>query len=102
MAGEPGGGEPAFRANLEAGWGAKVTEAMGIGDIGVSLWGECEEQAGMHLGARDFVHAELIDPQSGAPERSRTAPRANSSSPTCAIEPPRCCASAPATTSRSA
>jgi phenylacetate-CoA ligase len=47
---------------LEAGWGARVTEAMGIGDIGVSLWGECEQQDGMHLGARGFVHAELIDP----------------------------------------
>jgi phenylacetate-CoA ligase len=66
VAGEPGGGEPAFRAQLEEGWGAKVTEAMGIGDIGVSLWGECEEQDGMHLGARGFVHAELIDPDSGA------------------------------------
>lgn len=65
VAGEPGGGEPALRAKLEAGWGAKVTEAMGIGDIGVSLWGECEEQDGMHLGARGFVHAELIDPETG-------------------------------------
>jgi len=67
VAGEPGGGEPAFRAALEEGWGAKVTEAMGIGDIGVSLWGECEHQDGMHLGARGFVHAELIDPQSQEP-----------------------------------
>ncbi len=66
VAGEPGGGEPAFRARLEEGWGAKVTEAMGIGDIGISLWGECEEQDGMHLGARGFVHAELIDPDTGA------------------------------------
>jgi phenylacetate-CoA ligase len=66
VAGEPGGGEPSFRAQLEEGWGAKVTEAMGIGDIGVSLWGECEEQVGMHLGARGFVHAELIEPESGA------------------------------------
>jgi phenylacetate-CoA ligase len=66
VAGEPGGGEPAFRAKLEAGWGARVTEAMGIGDIGVSLWGECEEQGGMHLGARGFVHAELIDPETGS------------------------------------
>jgi phenylacetate-CoA ligase len=65
VAGEPGGGEPAFREKLEEGWGAKVTEAMGIGDIGVSLWGECEEQDGMHLGARGFVHAELIDPDTG-------------------------------------
>jgi phenylacetate-CoA ligase len=39
---------------------------MGIGDIGISLWGECEEQDGMHLGARGFVHAELIDPETGA------------------------------------
>ena len=63
VAGEPGGGEPSFRAKLEEGWGARVTEAMGIGDIGVSLWGECEAQDGMHLGARGFVHAELIDPE---------------------------------------
>jgi phenylacetate-CoA ligase len=66
VAGEPGGGEPAFRAKLEQGWGARVTEAMGIGDIGVSLWGECEEQDGMHLGAHGFVHPELIDPETGA------------------------------------
>jgi phenylacetate-CoA ligase len=66
VAGEPGGGEPGFRARLEAGWGATVTEAMGIGDIGPSLWGECEEQDGMHLGARGFVHAELVDPATGA------------------------------------
>jgi phenylacetate-CoA ligase len=63
VAGEPGGGEPAFRSKLEEGWDAKVTEAMGIGDIGVSLWGECEQQQGMHLGARGFVHAELVDPE---------------------------------------
>jgi phenylacetate-CoA ligase len=62
VAGEPGGGEEAFRARLEEGWGAKVTEAMGVGDIGPSLFGECEQQSGMHLGARGFVHAELIDP----------------------------------------
>lgn len=66
VAGEPGGGEPAFRDRLQAGWGAQVTEAMGIGDIGVSLWGECERRDGMHLGARGFVHAELIDPETGA------------------------------------
>ena len=67
VAGEPGGGEPRFRARLQEGWGAKVTEAMGIGDIGVSLWGECEEQNGMHLGARSFVHPELIDAATAEP-----------------------------------
>jgi phenylacetate-CoA ligase len=66
VAGEPGGGEPALRATLEDGWGARVTEAMGIGDIGISLWGECEEQDGMHLGARGFVYPEVIDPDTGA------------------------------------
>jgi phenylacetate-CoA ligase len=65
VAGEPGGGEPAFRARLEEGWGARVTEAMGVGDIGVSLFGECEERDGMHLGARGFVHLEVIDPETG-------------------------------------
>jgi phenylacetate-CoA ligase len=66
VAGEPGGGEPALRAKLEDGWGARVTEAMGIGDIGISLWGECEEQDGMHLGARGIVYPELVDPETGA------------------------------------
>ena len=66
VAGEPGGGEPGFRAALQHAWGATVTEAMGIGDIGVSLWGECEHQDGMHLGAHGFVHPELIDTD-GAP-----------------------------------
>jgi phenylacetate-CoA ligase len=65
VAGEPGGGEPAFRARIEEAWGARVTEAMGIGDIGPSLFGECEAQQGMHLGARGLVHVELIDPDTG-------------------------------------
>ena len=65
VAGEPGGGEPAMREKLQNAWGATVTEAMGIGDISVSLWGECEEQHGMHFSGRGFVHFELIDPQTG-------------------------------------
>ncbi|SLN49409.1 phenylacetate--CoA ligase family protein [Roseisalinus antarcticus] len=66
VAGEPGGGEPALRARLEEAWGAKVTEAMGIGDISVSLWGECDHQTGMHFSGRGIVHAEVIDPETGA------------------------------------
>jgi phenylacetate-CoA ligase len=65
VAGEPGGGEPALRAHLERAWGATVTEAMGVGDIGPSLLGECEEQQGMHIGARGFVHVELVEPETG-------------------------------------
>lgn len=67
VAGEPGGGEPAMRARLETAWGAKVNEVMGIGDIAVSLWGECEHQTGMHFSGHGLVHFELIDPESGAP-----------------------------------
>lgn len=67
VAGEPGGGEAAMRSSLESAWGAKVTEAMGIGDISISLWGECEHQQGMHFSGRGFVHFELIDPVSEQP-----------------------------------
>jgi phenylacetate-CoA ligase len=66
VAGEPGGGEPAMRARLEAAWGARVTEAMGIGDVAVSLWGECAAQTGMHFSGEGLVHVELIDPETGA------------------------------------
>jgi phenylacetate-CoA ligase len=67
VAGEPGGGEPATRALIEQAFGATVREAMGIADVSPSLWGECEEQAGMHFCGRDFVHIELIDPADAAP-----------------------------------
>ena len=67
VGGEPGGGEPAMRARIEAGWGARVTEVMGIGDVAVSLWGECAGQDGMHFSGGGVVHVELIDPTTGAP-----------------------------------
>lgn len=67
VAGEPGGGEPEMRRRIENAWGARVTEAMGIGDISVSLWGECAHQIGMHFSGHGFVHFELIDPETGTP-----------------------------------
>ena len=83
VAGEPGGGEPAFRARLEDGWGARVTEAMGIGDIGVSLWGECEEQDGMHFSGARLRPRRADRPRDRrAASRWRTAPTASSSTPT--------------------
>lgn len=66
-AGEPGGGEPAMREKLEQAWNARVNEAMGIGDVSISIWGECSEQNGMHFSARDYIHFELIDPSTGRP-----------------------------------
>jgi phenylacetate-CoA ligase len=67
VAGEPGGGEPSFRSNIESTFGATVCEAMGIGDVSISLWGECDQQQGMHFSGGDYVHVELIDPASGEP-----------------------------------
>jgi phenylacetate-CoA ligase len=62
VGGEPGGGEETFRGRLEAAFGARVYEIMGIGDIAASLWGECEAQAGMHFSGEGIIHVELIDP----------------------------------------
>ena len=65
VAGEPGGGEEQFRRKIEAAFGAKVYEVMGIGDIAASLWGECPAQAGMHFSGEGIIHVELVDPDSG-------------------------------------
>ncbi len=67
VAGEPGGGEPQIRSRIEKAFGATVAEAMGIGDISISIWGECEQQSGMHFCGGDYIHIELIDPESGEP-----------------------------------
>ena len=65
VAGEPGGGDPVIRSRIEAAFGCTANEAMGIGDVSITLWGECQDQGGMHFSGRDFVHVELIDPDSG-------------------------------------
>jgi phenylacetate-CoA ligase len=67
VAGEPGAGEPAIRARIQGAFGAKLCEAMGIGDVSISLWGECDAQQGMHFCGGDHVVVELIDPATGEP-----------------------------------
>jgi phenylacetate-CoA ligase len=69
VGGEPGGGEDSFRGKLQGAFDAKVYEIMGIGDVAASLWGECPAQAGMHFSAAEFVHVELIDPDTGKPKQ---------------------------------
>jgi phenylacetate-CoA ligase len=71
VGGEPGGGEEGFRKKLETLWGAKIYEIMGIGDIAASLWGECQHQAGMHFSAPEWIHLELIDPDTGVPKKMK-------------------------------
>lgn len=66
-AGEPGGGDPMIRSQIEGALGCKVRESMGIGDISLSVWAEDDDAQGMNFMARGFVHVELIDPQSGEP-----------------------------------
>ena len=98
VAGEPGGGEDATRRAIEEAFGATVREAMGIADVSPSLWGECEEQAGMHFSGDGHVHVELIDPESGerAAVRGRRRGRARLHA-RCRARRCRCCASAAAT-----
>jgi phenylacetate-CoA ligase len=63
--GEPGGGIPAVRAHIEEVLGATVNEAMGIGDVSPSLFGECPLQQGMHFCGTGHVWPELVEPESG-------------------------------------
>ena len=66
--GEPGLNQPVIRARIRAGLGVDhVRETMGLGDVLPSMWGECEQQDGMHFCAQRSVAVELIDPESGAP-----------------------------------
>jgi phenylacetate-CoA ligase len=59
--GEPGGGLDSIRRGLESVFEATVTEAMGLGDIAPSLFGECPAQQGMHFCGQGLVWPELID-----------------------------------------
>ena len=67
VGGEPGGGEPAFRAHLESEWGARVTEGLGNADMAPVLFGEVPGTAGMRFTGGRHVLVELIDPDSGEP-----------------------------------
>jgi len=65
VGGEPGGGIPAIRAQLEAAWGATCCELLGGTDLGVAYWAECDHQAGMHMVCEDHIITELLDPETG-------------------------------------
>ncbi|GHE93937.1 phenylacetate--CoA ligase [Amycolatopsis deserti] len=65
VGGEPGGGLPSVRGNLERLWGATVREMLGGTDIACTYWGECEAGDGMHFLSPDLMIAELIDPDTG-------------------------------------
>jgi len=63
---EPGGGIPAVRAQIEANWNAKCTEAIGNADVITIHSAECEAQDGCHFMVPDYLLMEIIDPDTGA------------------------------------
>lgn len=67
VGGEPGGGEPAFRAHVEQEWGAPVTEGLGNADMAPVLFGEAPGSGGMRFTGGRHVLVELVDPESGEP-----------------------------------
>jgi phenylacetate-CoA ligase len=71
VAGEPGGGVPAIRSQIEEAFGCRVLEAMGNGDAGLSLWSECHLGNGMHFMAQGMILPELINPDTDLPVEVR-------------------------------
>lgn len=67
VGGEPGGGEPAFRAHVEREWGGRVTEGLGNADMAPVLFGEAPGSDGMRFTGGRHVVVELIDPDTGDP-----------------------------------
>jgi phenylacetate-CoA ligase len=67
VGGEPGGGEPEFRAYVEREWGAPITEGLGNADMAPVLFGEAPGSGGMRFTGGAHVVVELIDPDSGEP-----------------------------------
>ncbi|MFQ5340114.1 MAG: phenylacetate--CoA ligase family protein [Anaerolineae bacterium] len=61
--GEPGAGDPAVRARLEAAYEANIFDGMG------GAWGffmvSCREHQGMHIVSPDLCLVEAIDPDTG-------------------------------------
>ncbi len=64
--GAPGIGNPEIRQEFYDVWEVElVREGMGLGDVLGAMWGECEDESGMHFHGQGYVHVELIDPETG-------------------------------------
>lgn len=72
LGGEPGAGNPEVRRKIKDAFGADVREVMGNGDMLGLMWAECEHGNGMHFIGQGACHAEIIDPESGAPKDIQT------------------------------
>ncbi|NYD57172.1 phenylacetate-CoA ligase [Nocardioides marinisabuli] len=63
VGGEPGGGVPAIRSQIEQVWNATSCETLGNSDVVPIVFAECLERDGMHFVGQGLVHIELIDPR---------------------------------------
>jgi len=66
VAGEPGGSIPATRAQIQAGWGARVIDHHGLTEVGPISFECWEAPGGLHLNECEFI-CEVIDPTTGDP-----------------------------------
>lgn len=64
--GEPGFGQPEIRDKIRQGWElTHLREMMGLADVLSALWGECDDESGMHFCGQRAVAVELVDPATG-------------------------------------
>jgi phenylacetate-CoA ligase len=61
VGGEPGAGLPEVRRQIDAAFGVRIRELMGIGDVCGALFAECEFGGGMHFNGHGYIWPELID-----------------------------------------
>jgi len=52
---------------VEGSFNARASETMGIGEMILQAFAECEKQEGMHYIAQGLIHIELIDPDTEEP-----------------------------------
>lgn len=64
---EPGAGIPAVREQLEADYGARVSDGLGNADLFPIYAATCPYRGGLHMLAQDMMLMELVDPQTDAP-----------------------------------
>lgn len=62
---EPGGAIPAVRERLAQEFNAFVTEGLGNADLIPVYAANCDELDGNHFLAPDFMHLEVVDPETG-------------------------------------
>lgn len=67
--GEPGLDDPAYRQRLRDTWGLDPRNAnYGVSDVLCNFAAQCTLETDLHFVAHDVLHAELVDPETGAPK----------------------------------